>query len=163
MTAEMDGIGLFDFLQGVSPWWWVTAGVVLIGFEMATMSFFLIWPGLAALVIAILLWIAPDVAAEAQVALYAALAIAFTWVGRTIIKRTGQPQSDKPALNRRSNQLVGRRATTVTAFRSGEGLVEIDGVRWKAKTDAQTVEEGVDVKIIGADGMTLQVELEERG
>lgn len=157
----MGEFGLFDFLHGVSPWWWVTAGVVLIGFEMATMSFFLIWPGLAALVIAVLLWIAPDMSGVAQVALYAALAIAFTWVGRMIIKRTGQPQSDKPMLNRRSNQLVGRHAKAVEPFRSGEGSVEIDGVRWKARTETPKVDAGADLRIIGADGMILQVELGE--
>ncbi len=155
----MGEFGLFDFLQGISPWWWVTLGVVLIGFEMATMSFFLIWPGLAALVIAVLLWIAPEMSGVAQVAIYAALAIAFTWVGRMIIKKTGQPESDKPELNRRSGQLVGRHATALAAFKAGEGSVEIDGVRWKARTHAPAVAEGADVKIVGADGMILQVEL----
>jgi len=155
----MGEFGLFDFLQGVSPWWWVTAGVVLIGFEMTTMSFFLIWPGLAAVVIAILLWIAPEMSGEAQIALFAVLAIAFTWVGRLIIKRTGQPESDKPSLNKRSDQLVGRQATAIKAFKAGEGLVEIDGVRWKATTDTPSVGVGADVKIVGADGMILQVEL----
>jgi membrane protein implicated in regulation of membrane protease activity len=153
--------GLLDFLDGISPWWWITLGVVLIGLEMTTMSFFLIWPGIAAVVIAILLWMAPGMSGEAQVALFAVLSVAFTWVGRTIIVRTGQAESDKPALNRRSNQLVGRHATAVAAFRSGEGSVEIDGVRWKARCETAKVAEGVDVKIIGADGMTLLVELGE--
>ena len=106
--------GLLDFLDGISPWWWITLGVVLIGLEMTTMSFFLIWPGIAAVVIAILLWIAPGMSGEAQVALFAVLSVAFTWVGRTIIvRRYGLPV--RRGISR------DRRGALESALRDGEG------------------------------------------
>ena len=100
--------GLLDFLDGISPWWWITLGVVLIGLEMTTMSFFLIWPGIAAVVIAILLWIAPGMSGEAQVALFAVLSVAFTWVGRTIAEPPLRPSG--PARDQsRSTGCAGKR------------------------------------------------------
>jgi membrane protein implicated in regulation of membrane protease activity len=154
----MDDFGLLDFLYGISPWWWVTLGVVLIGLEMATMSFFLIWPGFAALVIGLMLAFWPDLGGEAQVALFAGLAIAFTWIGRTIIARTGQAETDRPQLNRRTGRLIGRRAKVVISFESGEGKVEIDGVRWRARNTGAEVEKGAEVTVTGAEGMILKVE-----
>jgi inner membrane protein len=150
---------LFGFLAGISPWMWIALGVALGAVEMATMSFFLIWPGLAAVAVGVVLWLVPDLSGNAQVALFAVLAVAATLAGRAAIRRGGQAPSDRPDLNRRSERMAGRIGVALEPFLHGEGAVEIDGLRWRARlaADAGPLEAGAPVRVLEVNGMTLTV------
>jgi membrane protein implicated in regulation of membrane protease activity len=149
-------MAMFDALVGISPWWWVAFGVVLGALEMATMSFFLIWPALAAFAMALLLWVLPGLSGEIQVAAYAILAIVLTFAGRTLLHRWGDRGGDS-GLNDRAAQMIGRHAV-VEDFTGPEGHVTIDGVRWLARWPADaTATPGETVEIARAEGMVLFV------
>lgn len=152
----MDGT-IFDFVAGASPWWWVAFGLALMALEMATFSYFLIWPGLAALVMGAVLWIAPGMGGEAQLAIWAVLAVGFTAIGRAVVANRKPEPSDQPDLNKRSDQLLGRRGVALDDFAGGEGVVEIDGVRWSARTAAGAIAKGAPVRVTEADDLTLTV------
>lgn len=146
---------LFGFLTGISPWWWI-AGAVLLGvIEMATMSFFLIWPALAALVMAAVVFVAPGLSGVAQAFLFAVLAVILTLIGRSLIGRFGDGGAPATGLNDRSAAMIGRRAK-VLSFEGGEGSVEIDGIRWKAVWEGPNAIDGI-VEVTAADGMRLSV------
>lgn len=148
---------MFEWLEILSPWWWVAFGVGLGAVEMATMSFFLIWPAIAAIIMAVILWIAPGMQGEAHIAIYAVLAVVLTFAGRSYLRKFGDG-APETSLNDRSAQMVGRQAK-VTQFELGEGQVELDGLNWSANwPKGQTAEAGQVVKIISADGMSLNVE-----
>ncbi len=154
----MENIGVFDFVAGISPWWWVAFALALGAIEMATMSFFLIWPALAALVMAVIVAMVPDMSGEAILALFAAVAIALTFAGRALVLRFGDGGGPETNLNNRSSALVGRRAT-VLEWDGGRGNVEIDGMRWAAVwDDTAPAETDGRVKVTAADGMTLHVQ-----
>ncbi len=124
---------MLDALNALSPWWWVALGIGLIGAEMIVPAFFLIWPGLAALVLAGVLLVVPGLAGNVQVTLFAVLAVVATFAGRGIVRRRGQPGSDQPGLNRRTEALVGRRGVLVGPRGPDEAEVEVEGVRWTAR------------------------------
>jgi inner membrane protein len=150
-------MNLFPFLQDISPWWWIAFAVALGAIEMATMSFFLIWPGLAALLIAVLLWIAPGLSGTVQVMVFAILSIALTFAGRSLLHRYGDGGEANDTLNSRANLMIGRHAK-VLDFHGPEGNVTIDGIRWRARWNLNaTAEEGATVEVTGADGMTLLI------
>ena len=144
---------MFEWLEVLSPWWWVAFGIGLGAVEMATMSFFLIWPAVAAVIMAVILWVAPGMQGEVQIAIFAVLAVALTFAGRNYLMKSGG--TSKTTLNNRSAQMVGRQAK-VTEFELGEGQVEIDGLNWAANwRDGQTAQPGQTVKIIAAAGMSV--------
>ncbi|MEM9058846.1 MAG: NfeD family protein [Pseudomonadota bacterium] len=148
---------LFGFLTSISPWWWVALALALGVVEVLTFSFFLIWPGLAALAVAVLLWIDLGMSGTAQVLWFAVLSIAFTIVGRQIVFLR-KPESDRPSLNKRGAALVGRKATVVDGFAAGGmGNVNVDGMRWRARMidGASIPAPGEVLDITDADGMTL--------
>lgn len=147
-----------DFLVGISPWWWVAFALALGAIEMATMSFFLIWPALAALVLGGLVAISPSMSGNIQIVVFAALGIVFTFTGRYFMSRYGDGAEPAPTLNQRGNHFVGR-AGRVLEFSSGQGVIEVEGMQWRANwPDGQTAEVGAKVRIVKADGMTLHVE-----
>lgn len=148
---------IFDFLTGISPWWWVAGALALGIIEVLTFSFFLIWPALAAFAVAVLMWLFPDMSGTWQILLFSALSVLFTVAGRQIVMNN-KPESDAPGLNERSAQLIGRTATVIDGFAGGGvGNVEIDGVRWRARMTpgAERPTAGQVLDIVDANGMTL--------
>jgi membrane protein implicated in regulation of membrane protease activity len=152
----MDYIHMLD---GMSPWWWVILAFALGSLEMATMSFFLIWPGLAALCMAGILVAAPNMSGTAQIALFAIFSIILTFAGRYLLNRYGDgAESTDQTLNNRSAHLIGQ-AANVLEFNDGNGVVEVEGMRWRAQWAADQVSNpGQSVKITHADAMVLYVE-----
>jgi hypothetical protein len=151
---------LFGFLDGISPLWWLALGILLAGLEMVTVSFFLIWPGLAAATIAVLLWLLPGLGGNAQVGLFAVLAVGYTFAGRGLFRVRGQPESEAPGLNRRAVQFVGRQAVVIETRAGGEARVEIDGIPWSARFDGEAAPAGSRVRVTGSDGLVLIVTAE---
>lgn len=148
-----------DILEGLSPWWWVAAAFALGALEMLTGTAVLIWVALAALLMAILGAVAPDLSGEAQTALFAVFSIALTFAGRWVVNRFGDGAEPHDTLNQRSKHLIGRTAK-VLDFDAGSksGSVEIEGMRWRANWDGGVSKVGETVRIRTAEGMTLAVE-----
>lgn len=148
---------LFGFLAGASPWWWIAFALGLMAIEMLTFSFFLIWPGLAAVIVAVTLWIFPELSGTGQVLLFSGLSLVLSLAGRAwFLDR--KPVSEVPGLNNRSTQLVGRTAVVIDGFDAGGlGNVEVDGIRWRARmADGQgEPTPGETLHVEEADGMTL--------
>lgn len=151
---------IIDMLNGLSPWWWVIIAFVLGSMEMLTLSFFLIWPGLAALAMAGILLVMPDMSGTVQIACFAILSIVLTLAGRYLINSYGDGADPTTnTLNNRSAHLIGRTAL-VLDFKNGAGNVEIDGMRWRAKWEQkQSSEKGDTVRITKTKGMTAFVEV----
>jgi membrane protein implicated in regulation of membrane protease activity len=148
-----------DFLQGISPWWWVAIALAIATLEMATMSFFLIWPAMAALVTAAILAASPEMPGIIQLITFAVSSVILTFIGRSLFNKFGDGgEAVDETLNNRGNHFVGRMGKTLT-YSSGEGSVEVDGMRWRARwPEGQIGEEGAMVRIVSADGMTLTVD-----
>jgi len=150
-------MAIFEFLQGISPWYWLSFGIVLGVLEMATMSFFLIWPALAALVMAGLLWLVPDLSPAIQIIAFAIVSIALTLMGRKMIQQFGDGGGSETLINNRAAQLIGRTGKVISAG-AVEGAIEVDGIRWRASWDqSPNLEEGALVKVDANRGMTLEV------
>lgn len=151
-------MALFDAMSGMSPWIWVALGVALIALEMLIAGFVVVWPGLAALAMGALLWAAPALPGETQIAIFAVLALGITLLGRWARGRLGAPPQDGPALNSRASRLVGRQATVLDT--DGDRVrIEIDGVPWSARFAGPTrPKTGTAVTVTRAEGMVLMVE-----
>lgn len=148
--------GMFSMLEGLSPWWWVAFGIGLGALEMATLSFFLLWPGIAALVMAGLLVVAPGMPGTVQVTVFAAISVALTFGGRFWIRRFGDGGGPKTDLNAPGERMVGR-VGTVLSTGTGTQRIEIDGTHWAARWSGPATV-GAAMIVTGVEGMTLLCE-----
>lgn len=150
-------MGVFAVLDGISPWWWLAAAILLAALEMVTVSTVFIWSALAALVTGLWLWASPGLPGTWQVASFAVLSIVFTFGGRAVVGRFGDG-AGTTNLNRRAEQIVGREAV-VLSFDRGEGQVSVDGVPWPARLDGppRDLAPGDRVRVAAADGIVVIV------
>ncbi|MCI4664416.1 MAG: NfeD family protein [Neomegalonema sp.] len=143
-------------------WVWLGVGLLLLMLELLTGSLFLIWAGLSALAISALAFAAPSIPVQLQLVLFAGVAVASTYFGRSYFRgRVGPAASERPMLNRRDQQLVGRRVLAVTDFSNGEGRVQLADSPWSARLPNDVanavIRKGDALVIRNVEGVTLIV------
>lgn len=144
-----------DWLDTISThWFWLSLGLALGIAEMLAPGFFLIWLGLAAIIVGLLDWALP-ISVPFQVALFAILSVLTVFAGKKFLKEN-PIETDDPKLNDRGARMTGEIVTVVEAIQDGNGRVKVgDGV-WSARGADAGV--GDRVRVTGADGAVLLVE-----
>lgn len=153
-----EGSTLFTFLDGVSPLVWLGLALLLGIIEMVATAFILIWPALAAVVVSGLLVLRPEMTGDAQVIWFTTLGVAFTFVGRYLIRTYGDGGAVETGLNQRGQALVGRTAEVVSVIDGSEGSVMVGDTRWQAIWVKGVPELDTRVRVTAVDGMKLKVE-----
>jgi membrane protein implicated in regulation of membrane protease activity len=133
---------------------WAALALLLFAVETMAPGAFMLWLGFAAVVVFAGVLLLPGIPVLAQVAAFIVLSFISIQVYRTWF-RGRERQSDQPALNRRAAQLVGRVVVLDRAIEQGRGRVQIADAYWDVS--GPELPEGAQVRIVGADGMILQV------
>lgn len=135
-------------------WVWLSLGLILGAVEMVAPGFFLMWLGLAAIIVG-LLTLALPISLPLQVALFAVLSVLTVYAGKKYLK-DNPIASDDPNLNNRGARLTGEVVTVVEAISDGRGRVKVGDTEWNARGGDAKV--GAKVRVTGADGAVLLVE-----
>ena len=144
-----------DWLSSLEPhWFWLSVGVALGVIEMLAPGFFLMWLGLAAIIVGMITWALP-ISLPLQVGLFAVLSILTVYAGKKFLK-DNPIESEDPALNDRSARLKGEIVTVVEAISDGRGRVKLGDSDWNVRGADAPV--GAKVRVTGADGAVLLVE-----
>jgi membrane protein implicated in regulation of membrane protease activity len=133
---------------------WAAIALVLIAAETFIPGAFLLWMGIAAAFVWAAVLLFPGLSLLAQVVLFVALSVVAVLAYRKWGRGRERP-SDRPLLNRRAEQLVGRVVTLDRAIIGARGRVKLDDAYWVVS--GPELEAGAQVRIIGADGMVLEV------
>ncbi len=136
-------------------WHWWILGLVLVILETVLPGTFLLWMGLSAIVLGVLVWALPALGWELQVLLFAVFSLTSIVAWRAWQRRHPE-QTDQPALNRRAEQYVGRVFELETAIENGFGKVRVGDSLWRVSgVDARA---GARVRVTGTEGVVLRVE-----
>lgn len=135
--------------------WWILA-LVLIAGELLLPGYFLLWIGLAAAAMGVLLWAVPSLGLLAQAVLFGLLALAACgiyarWLRPKLERRA--PGSER--LNRRAEQMIGQRYELIEAIVNGRGKARVGDGQWLVS--GPDLPPGSTVEVIGVDGNTLKV------
>ncbi|NCS65102.1 MAG: hypothetical protein COS39_06655 [Hydrogenophilales bacterium CG03_land_8_20_14_0_80_62_28] len=139
-------------------WWhWMVLGMTLVALEMLVTTFFLIWFGMAALLVGVLmLFAAPDFAT--QMVLWAILSVAMTGAWLKFFKnpdrtRLGQAKEGVKGLS-------GLMTKPVTETNAGEMMFQrpvLGADRWPVVAD-EPIAAGERARVVDVLGQTLKVE-----
>lgn len=134
--------------------WWLLA-LVLIGAELMMPGFFMLWIGMAAAAMGLILMFLPELSFLSQSVLFVALALISCYVYWHFVRAAARETSDQPRLNRRAEQHIGRRYVLDTAIVNGRGKVQVADSPWLA--EGPDLPAGTEVEVVGAEGTTLKV------
>jgi membrane protein implicated in regulation of membrane protease activity len=138
----------------LGPWTWIIAGAILLALELAAPGAFLMWLGLAAVLVGALS-LAVALSWQWQCVAFAVLAMASVPLWRRLARKV-EPQTEAPLLNKRTQALVGRVFTLEQPIIDGVGTVRIDDTVWRVRGPDGPA--GSRVRITAADGASLAVE-----
>jgi inner membrane protein len=144
-------------MSGMSWSFWLIFGLGLLVFEILTPGgFFTLFFGVAAFVVALLVWLGVMESGSSQWLTFAILGAVLIVVLRPLVRRRLETNTPKV------DQLVGQTAIALQALdASGRGKVELRGASWNAVySGAGNVEKGDRLRVTKVDGLSLLVEKE---
>ena len=144
----------------LGPWNWMVLGFVLLTLEILVPGVFMLWIGLAALIVGVLslmFWSAGFWIWQVQILVFLALALACAFTGKKIMGGH-RDDSDQPLLNRRGDQLIGRMATLTEPITDGRGRVKIGDTLWRVS--GPDLPAGTKVRVKAAADLDLELVVE---
>lgn len=142
----------------LGPWTWWVIGLLLLAAEILLPGVFLIWIGLAAIIvgcISLFHWGSPLWPWQLQILVFAILSVSSAFVGKRFMTRIAD-ETDQPLLNQRGASLVGRTATLSEPISEGRGRIKIDDTIWVV--DGPDLPVGTRVRVTQSTGRELRVE-----
>lgn len=149
----MDAV--LDIYASQPFWIWLAIGVLLLAVEAALSTEWLLWPAVAAGVVAVLTAVGLDIGFVGEVGLFAVLTVVSTLFSRRLIQRVNP--DDKPDVNEREARLIGQKARVVEPFVDGRGRVFVSGAEWAAEIDGDGPPVGDSVIVEASLGSGLKV------
>ena len=149
---------LLDIYASQPFWIWLAVGVLLLAVEAALSTEWLLWPAVAAGVVAVLSALGLRMGLAVEVGLFAGLTVLATALSRRLIQRVNP--DDHPDINDRDLRLVGQRARVVQPFVEGRGRVFVSGAEWVALIDGDAPPVGDSVVVDRLEGPSLMVRRE---
>ena len=140
-------------------WWaWIVGGIALIVAELAIPSFFVIWFGLGALLVGLLMLVLPELSLTAQLATWtvASLAMVVLWF------RVFKPSFQKTRIGTSAGEAIGENGLLVAAvapFERGKVRFQrpvLGSEEWVCVADSP-IAAGERVKVIAVEGSFLTV------
>ena len=135
---------------------WAVFALVLFALEVMAPGAFMLWLAFAASAVLVVVWAVPGLSFLLQAVLFVVLGFVSILIYRKWFRGNDDAPTDQPALNRRTDQLLGRVVVLQSAIERGSGRVQIADAYWTVS--GADLPAGASVRIVGADGMTRRVE-----
>ena len=143
--------------EGLTHWHWLGLGFVLLAIEVLGSVGFLLWTGIAALEVGLLLLVWPF-GWQAQLLLFALQSLLTTWAWwRWQHQRDKSGQDAASTINERMQSYMGRELTLLDEVSQGMSRVHLDDTVWTVRCNAP-LPAGSRVKVVGTDSHIRQVE-----
>ena len=140
----------------IDPGWaWLILAALLFVLDVLAPGFYVIWFGIGAAVVGVIMFAVPLVT-EWQILAFCAASVASLLVGRALFGGRRATVSDNPLLNQRGRQLIGRTFTLATPISSGRGRITAGDGLWIVQ--GPDLPAGTEVRVTGSDGTVLVVE-----
>ena len=140
---------LFD-----SPWIWMIAGVVIAGLEILVPGVFLLWIGLGAFAVGLILTLAPELPLAWQMLIFAVAMLSSIGLGFAIQRRS--KAEGAPMLNQDLQAMIGRRYVALADFEAGRGRIRVADTSFAVVSD-DPIKQGELVEVTAIDGARPRV------
>ncbi|EGY34203.1 regulator of membrane protease activity [Aggregatibacter actinomycetemcomitans serotype e str. SC1083] len=144
-----------EWLADWGVWHWLILGFILLIAEVVIPGVFLLWWGLAAIVVAGIMKFIPALPLSALAVIYAVIAIILSIIWWRYQHGKDQIDQSKSVLNQRDHAMVGARGKVLTIAENGIGRGAFGDTTWRIKGRDLAVDDIVEV--VSVDSITLKV------
>lgn len=148
---------VLEAIASIGPWAWIVAGLILLALELVVPGGFLLWMGIAGICTGLIAFIQPLDWPWLWLIFGALSLITISlWIR---FFRHRPDASDRPLLNRRTAQLVGREGVLDQPIAQGAGRLALGDTIWRVS--GPDLPAGRRVRVVGNEGAVLLVEAVE--
>ncbi|MGV7963596.1 NfeD family protein [Photorhabdus tasmaniensis] len=141
-------------LAAQTTWLWFSFGGLLLIAELLGTGGYLLWTGIAALVVAFITWLLPGMGWELQGILFATLTLLSAVLWRYWLR--SRPSKGSDTLNQKDHQLIGTQAKLTADTENGYSRIKLADGSWRVHCDRE-LSANTEVEVIAVDGITLKV------
>ncbi|MCG8559998.1 MAG: NfeD family protein [Hyphomicrobiales bacterium] len=145
---------LTSYLADLGAWNWLILAGVFFSLELLAPGIFFIWFGISAAAVGALA-LSLDIAWQWQLVTFALLSLVSV-IAAKIYLRGQATETDRPLLNKRAQQHIGRSYVLEEAIENGRGKIRVGDSLWRVEGPDRP--KGERVVVTGADGTVLHVE-----
>lgn len=142
---------LFDL-----TWGWVILGLILIGLELLAPGIFLLWLGIGAVLVGLVLKYLPDLSLAWQLVTFVACMGVSVGLG-VLVQRETSMGPDASRINRELEDMVGRRYVATVDFAAGRGRIAVGDSSYAVSSD-YAIKTGHLVTVVAVGGNVPRVE-----
>jgi membrane protein implicated in regulation of membrane protease activity len=148
---------MIEPFDAMTFWHWFVFGAILMALEIMVMGMFLLWIGLAAILVGILMLVIPTLTWPLAISFWAIMSVASV-VGWVAYRKKNPAAAKNNVLNQRGTELIGQEYTLSAPIQNGKGEVRAGDTMWRIVSDTD-IPGGTRIRVIGLDGTSLRVEL----
>ena len=147
-----------SILHYFGHWSWFIIAVALLLLELSAPGVFFIWLGIAAIATGLLDLVLP-MNWQMELVAFTVLSVAFVLIGRPMVMKRINQDTDQPNLNNRNQGFIGKRYQLSEPIKAGRGTLTINDTRWHIL--GNDCPQGTWVTIVAVDGLELKIEADK--
>ncbi|WP_305815161.1 NfeD family protein [Photobacterium leiognathi] len=142
-------------LEQMNFWHWLAIGLVLLLLELLGTAGYLLWLGISAVLVSILVLMLP-ISWPLQWISFAVFALFTTWLWWRYQHKKDKSDASVTKLNQRGAQMIGQCSVVTEAIVAGAGRLQFGDTTWSVVTDVD-LEVGQKVEVVAVEGITLVI------
>ncbi|WP_064608067.1 NfeD family protein [Photobacterium sp. J15] len=147
---------MIELLEQMNFWHWLALGLVLLLLELVGTAGYLLWLGVSALLVGLLMTMIP-MSWSLQWLTFAVFSLFSTWLWWRYQHRKDRADDQASTLNKRNEQMVGQTCRLDAPFPPGQGRIRMGDTSWLAKAD-EAIDAGTLVEVIRVEGIVLVIQ-----
>lgn len=147
---------MIEFLESINHWHWLAFGLALLACELLGAAGYLLWLGISALLVALVLALVP-MSWQLQWASFGVFCLVTTWLWWRRQFSNDQQSDASRTLNQKEKQLIGETLLLDEDFPAGKGRLKVADTTWTARSDTP-IAKGTLVEITQVDGIILTIQ-----
>ncbi|MDJ0608768.1 MAG: NfeD family protein [Kiloniellales bacterium] len=143
------------FFEEIQFWHWWIAALLFVLAEVFAPGAVLVWLGAASAVVGLILLVFPETSWQMQFLIWGVLSVTSVVLSRHYLRK--HPiETDRPTLNRRGEQYLGRQFTLDEPVINGLGKIRVDDSTWKIESETD-MPAGTRITVVGIEGTIFKV------
>ncbi|MDA0146915.1 NfeD family protein [Vibrio sp. LaRot3] len=146
---------MFEILDSMNYWHWLAFGLALLAAELLGTAGYMLWLGISALAVGLLLSILP-ISWQMQWVSFGVFSLLTTWLWWRKQLQSDSKDDQSRDLNQKDKQLVGQVITLDQDVPSGKARIRIGDTTWSAYSEHKLAK-GTVVQVTEMNGITLTI------